>query len=75
MSTYMTSINISIKEDAYNFLSSLKSRNKSFSDVILGFKAKDENVMRFFGVLKGIDWKKKEISRKEFRDSFNRRLT
>ncbi len=70
----MTSINISIKEEAYNFLKSLKAKNKSFSDIILGFKSKDKNIMSFFGVLKNKDWKEKESSILEFRKSFNRRL-
>ncbi len=74
MSTYMTNINISIKEEAYDFLSRLKSKNKSFSEVILEFKARDEGVMKFFGVLKDIDWKKKEKLMEDFRNSFNRRL-
>ena len=70
----MTSINISIKKEAYNFLSRLKSKDKSFSDVILDFKTKDEDVMRFFGTLKDIDWKTKEKASESFRSSFNRRL-
>ena len=74
MSTYMTSINISIKEDAYDFLSSLKSKNKSFSDVILEFKeckGNKENIMGLFGALKNIDWKKREKNMKELRKEFN----
>ena len=74
MSTHMTNMNISIRKEAYDFLSRLKSDNKSFSDVILDFKTKDEGVMKFFGVLKDIDWKAKEASMKEFRGSFNNKL-
>lgn len=77
MSTHMASINISIKEDAYNFLSSLKSRNKSFSDVILEFKeckGNKENIMGLFGALKNIDWKKREKNMKEIRKEFNNRV-
>lgn len=72
----MVNINISLKEEAYNFLSSLKTKNKSFSDVILEFKEKNNNrnIMRFFGALKDLDWGKKEKSIREFRDSFNKRL-
>ena len=75
----MTNVNISIKKDAYDFLKSLKSDEKSFSDVILEFKkskGSKENVMRFFGALadKDIDWKAKEERMKDFRDSFERRL-
>ena len=76
----MSSVNISIREEAYRFLKSLKSRDKSFSDVILKFKeekGKKNNIMRLFGVLsdKGIDWKAKEKRMKRFRDSFSRRLS
>lgn len=70
----MASMNISIKGEAYTFLKSLKSKDRSFSDVILEFKAKDNDIMRFFGVLKEIDWDKRSDSRKDFRDSFKRRL-
>jgi len=34
----MGSVNIAIKDEAYSFLKSLKSRDESFSDVILKFK-------------------------------------
>ncbi|MBI2499108.1 antitoxin VapB family protein [Candidatus Woesearchaeota archaeon] len=75
----MGNINISIKEEAYNFLNSLKAKNKSFSDVILEFKeakGNKEHLMSFFGVLNkaDIDWVAKEKAMKEFRDSFNRRM-
>ena len=71
------SVNISIKEEAYDFLSSLKSRNKSFSDVILGFKKErgdKENIMGFFGALKNIDWKKREEKMKTLRKEFDARF-
>jgi len=75
----MTNINISIKEEAYKFLKSLKTRDKSFSDVILEFKetkGSKERLLSFFGTLnaKGVDWNARERSMKEFRDSFNRRI-
>ena len=71
----MSSTNISIKKEAYEFLKSIKSREKSFSDVILSFKKKDSGIMEFFGVLKNTNWNEKEKNRKEFRNSFNRRLS
>jgi predicted CopG family antitoxin len=79
----MGNINISLKDDAYKYLLSLKSEGKSFSDVILEFKKKSkekgskENIMKFFGVLKNedIDWEEKEKNIKEFRTSFNKRLS
>ncbi|MBI4159203.1 antitoxin VapB family protein [Candidatus Woesearchaeota archaeon] len=75
----MTSINISIKKEAYDFLSKFKIENKSFSDVILEFKRERGNkndVMRFFGALKdaNIDWEAKEKRMKEFRNSFEKRI-
>jgi len=63
----MASINISIKEDAYNFLQSLKNNDKSFSDVILGFK-KENDIFKYFGKLKDIQYKD------SLRKSFNERL-
>ena len=79
MCTHMGSVNISVREEAYEFLKSLKSGEKSFSDVILEFKEKKgdiKSIMRYFGALKDedIDWAGKEKRMRELRDSFNRRL-
>ena len=76
----MGSINISIKKEAYDFLKSLKSKDKSFSEVILEFKGRKGNdgsiLLDFAGGLKGldVDWDKKEKRMKEFRESFNKRV-
>ena len=70
----MTSINISIKKEAYELLKNLKTKEKSFSEVILSFKNEHKDIMRFFGVLKSIDWGEKEKNMQHFRDSFNKRL-
>ena len=71
----MGSVNISLKQDAYEFLKSLKSEDRSFSDVVLEFKKSEgQNVLRFFGVLKDADWGKKERAHKELRDEFEERL-
>ena len=79
----MGSVNISIKEEAYRFLKSLKSKDASFSDVILEMKNKGinsrgskENVLKFAGVLKNanIDWNEAEKRMKDFRKSFNKRV-
>ena len=43
----MVNINISVKEEAYDFLKKLKSKDKSFSDVILSFK-KDTGILENF---------------------------
>gem|GEM_PF-1775686 len=74
----MGSVNISIKDEAYRFLKSLKRKDQSFSEVILGFREKKgdkENLMRFFGALKNkeIAWKEREKRMKEFREEFGKR--
>ena len=77
---HMSSVNISIKKEAYEFLGSLKTKNKSFSDVILEFKenkfemGNTKSLLRFAGVLKDVDWDEREKRMKEFRDSFNKRI-
>ena len=70
----MASINISIKQDAYEFLKKFKTEDKSFSDIILSFRKENNDVMRFFGALKNSDWDNKEEKMKEFRKSFNSRI-
>lgn len=79
----MGSVNISIKQEAYNFLRSLRSDNGSFSDVILEFKENElmkkgskESVLNFAGILENtnINWKEFERNRKNFRRSFDERI-
>ncbi len=76
----MVSINISIKREAYNFLKSLKTKDKSFSDIILelkenkGEKRSAKSLLRFAGALKDIDWEERGRRMKDFRKSFNERL-
>ena len=70
----MSSINISIKKEAYNFLKNLKTRDKSFSDIILSFKRDPSNIMRFFGALKDLDWDSKGRNMKKLRESFSTKL-
>ena len=70
----MSSINISIKKEAYNFLKNLKTRDKSFSDIILSFKRDHSSIMRFFGALKDLDWDSKERNMKKLRESFSTKL-
>ena len=64
----MASVNISVKREAYDFLRKMKADNKSFSDVILGFKKEQKSVLKFFGSLK------EEARIKGLRDSFDKRL-
>ena len=75
----MASTNISIKNEAYLFLRSLRGREDSFSDVIMRFKEKKgskEAIMKYFGALKNedIDWAEKEKRMKRLRDSVNKRM-
>lgn len=79
----MGSINISIKKEAYDFLRTMKSRDKSFSDVIMEMKnsginkkGSKENVLKFAGVLKDSDvnWNEVDEKMKDFRKSFNERV-
>jgi predicted CopG family antitoxin len=71
----MTIMNIAIRKEAYDFLSSMKRDGMSFSDVILGFKKENCDIMRFFGALKDVDWEAREKEMRDFRKSFNRRMS
>lgn len=69
--------NIAIREEAYAFLKSLKTSDRSFSDVILGFKEQaqgSEGIMRFFGVLHGVDWDERKKGMAGLRREFEERL-
>jgi len=70
----MASVNISVKKEAYDFLKNMKTKDKSFSDIILDFKKEQSSIMRFFGILKNLDWEEKEKGMKSLRESFNKRL-
>ncbi|MFT4313122.1 MAG: antitoxin VapB family protein [Candidatus Woesearchaeota archaeon] len=67
----MTSTNISLKKEAYDFLLSQKKKTMSFSDVVLTFKygKKTQSLQSFKGTLKGhkkdLDLKKMKKFRKE----------
>ncbi len=69
----MASVNISVKKDAYEFLKRLKTKEKSFSDVILSFKKDQNDPLDFFGVLKDVDWGEREKNMQNLRKSFSRR--
>ena len=79
----MVNINISLTEEAYNYLKSLKGGDKSFSDVVLEFKENKcsdysaKGLLKFAGVLrdKEVDWGAKEKRMRELRESFNKRLS
>lgn len=73
-------MNISIRDEVYKFLKSLKSKNKSFSDVILELKQKKsskDKILELFRQerdLQGIDWKEKEKRMNKLRKSFSERI-
>ena len=52
----------------------MKSKDKSFSDVILSFKKDQDNIIQFFGVLKDLDWDEKEKHMNDLRRSFDKRV-
>ncbi len=69
--------NIAIREEAYAFLKSLKTGDRSFSDVILGFKEQaqsTEGIMRFFGTLQDVDWDERRKAMAGLRREFEERL-
>ena len=74
----MSSMNVSLRKDAYEFLKMLKGNEKSFSDVIIELKErrKDDDVMKLFGALKNksIDWDSRKKRMTEFRESFDKRI-
>ena len=80
MCTHMGSVNISIREEAYEFLRSLKRKDKSFSDVILNFKNEEKkdrsgkSLLRFADKLKEVDWDIREKEMKEYRNLFNKKV-
>lgn len=74
----MASVNISLKKEAYDFLSSLKTENKSFSEIILEFKynkrrGTTKDLLKFAGCLKdkGIDFDERLRKMREFKESFD----
>jgi predicted CopG family antitoxin len=75
----MASINISLTEEAYNYLKMLKGKDKSFSDVVLEMKnecfkkGSAKSVLRFAGVLKNLDTKKFDKIREDLNENFKER--
>lgn len=68
----MVSMNIAIKKEAYDFLRERKGEGQSFSDVILSFR-KENDIMRFFGKLKDVDWDAREKEMQDLRDDIEGR--
>jgi predicted CopG family antitoxin len=48
----MSSVNISITEEVYNLLKSLKQENQSFSDIIRNL-VQENDISRCYGILRG----------------------
>lgn len=80
MSTHMSSMNISLTEEAYDYLRMLKGKEKSFSDVVLELKAEKKekglarDLLKFAGALKDSDWESIEKRMRAFRKEFEERL-
>ena len=76
----MVNINISLTEEAYNYLKMLKGNEKSFSDVVLEIKhdKKSErgtarSLLKYAGCLKNLDTKKFDKIREDLNKSFEKR--
>ncbi len=69
----MGSKNITISDEAYEFLKEVKGSDKSFSDVILSMKGKRSEVMSFAGALADADLASVETVRDEMREDWERR--
>jgi predicted CopG family antitoxin len=77
----MGSMNISIKKEAYDLLSALKTKGKSFSDVIIELgeqrKGYSKNILKFAGVLKEKGsgyWDERKKSIKKIREGLGLEL-
>ena len=69
----MSSKNITITEDAYKYLKRLKGEQKSFSEVILSFKERKNDVMSYAGALKDADLESVENIRDQMREDWEER--
>ncbi len=75
----MGSMNISIRKEAYDLLSALKGKDKSFSDVIIEVvserkKGNSRDILKFAGILKekGDDyWKGRKKDYEKIRKELN----
>ena len=65
--------NITISDDAYDFLKKIKGDEKSFSDVILSLKGKRADIMEYAGSMEDADLESIEDVREDMRDDWNER--
>jgi len=76
----MANINISIKEEAYQYLKMLKGKDKSFSDVIIELKDNKtgkgtaKSLLKYAGKLKHLDAKKFDKIREDLNEGLNKRV-
>ncbi|MEM3374156.1 MAG: antitoxin VapB family protein [Candidatus Woesearchaeota archaeon] len=59
---------ISLSDDAYELLKSLKEEGESFSDVVRKIAGKKKHISEFFGILKEDTKEWEEISKKIYED-------
>jgi predicted CopG family antitoxin len=77
----MVNINISLTEEAYNYLKMLKGKDKSFSDVVIEMKENKCNkmknkelLMKYCGVIDSSELDRLDKRTKEIREDLNREL-
>ena len=68
----MGTTSITITDEAYNFLKSIKG-NRSFSETILGLSRSTDDILHFAGTLKNADLDSVENVRKEINKDWNNR--
>jgi len=72
----MVTKTITVTEEAYQTIKSMKKENESFSQLFIRMKKNDNDISKFFGILKGdVNKLKAELKkeREEFSKSMSRR--
>jgi predicted CopG family antitoxin len=68
----MGTTSITITDDAYAFLKSIKG-GRSFSETILGLSRSNDDILRFAGMFRNKDMRSIEDARKDINKDWNRR--